>query len=253
MLREPKRPKSSRRSAAACPQRQRRGPSRPAFERLAARGGRSARSPLRIAVPLQPGQHLELDDREAGCRRPDDGAARRAGRARAGRHPRRARRRPRRTGRAPGGLRRAQSTSSSASAIGASPHADPACGGCLYAAHRLRPADRAEGRGHPRRVRAAGTAPDRSARVASSPERGYRMRARLHVRGDRVGFYREGTHDLCDAAATGQLAAASVNAAAECVGALVHRGVSLVRDRADGERRRRRARAACRSPQPAAS
>ena len=35
------------------------------------------------------------------------------------------------------------------------------------------------------------------------------MRARLHVRGDRVGFFREGTHDLCDAAATGQLTAAS--------------------------------------------
>jgi 23S rRNA (uracil1939-C5)-methyltransferase len=38
-----------------------------------------------------------------------------------------------------------------------------------------------------------------------SPERGYRMRARLHVRGDRLGFYREGTHTLCDPAASGQL------------------------------------------------
>ena len=33
-----------------------------------------------------------------------------------------------------------------------------------------------------------------------SPERGYRMRARLHVHGDRLGFYREGTHTLCDPA-----------------------------------------------------
>ena len=41
--------------------------------------------------------------------------------------------------------------------------------------------------------------------VIASPEHGYRMRARLHVRGHRVGFYREGTHELCDAAATGQL------------------------------------------------
>ena len=41
--------------------------------------------------------------------------------------------------------------------------------------------------------------------VVSSPEHGYRMRARLHVHGDRVGFYREGTHEICDAAATGQL------------------------------------------------
>jgi tRNA/tmRNA/rRNA uracil-C5-methylase (TrmA/RlmC/RlmD family) len=42
-------------------------------------------------------------------------------------------------------------------------------------------------------------------RVHPSPERGYRMRARLHMRGDRLGFYREGTHTVCDPAATGQL------------------------------------------------
>ena len=42
-------------------------------------------------------------------------------------------------------------------------------------------------------------------RVTGSEERGYRMRARLHVRGGRVGFFREGTHDLCDPATTGQL------------------------------------------------
>jgi tRNA/tmRNA/rRNA uracil-C5-methylase (TrmA/RlmC/RlmD family) len=41
--------------------------------------------------------------------------------------------------------------------------------------------------------------------VVPSPEEGYRMRARLHVRGGRIGFYREGTHDLCDATATRQL------------------------------------------------
>ena len=41
--------------------------------------------------------------------------------------------------------------------------------------------------------------------VVASPERGYRMRARLHVHEGRVGFYREGSHDLCDATTTGQL------------------------------------------------
>ncbi|MBI4886967.1 MAG: class I SAM-dependent RNA methyltransferase [Acidobacteria bacterium] len=41
--------------------------------------------------------------------------------------------------------------------------------------------------------------------VVGSPERGYRMRARLHARDGRLGFFREGTHRLCDAAATGQL------------------------------------------------
>jgi len=46
--------------------------------------------------------------------------------------------------------------------------------------------------------------------VHASPERGYRMRARLHVHGDRIGFYREATHTLCDPAATGQLLDAAV-------------------------------------------
>ncbi|MGH9348083.1 MAG: class I SAM-dependent RNA methyltransferase [Vicinamibacterales bacterium] len=41
--------------------------------------------------------------------------------------------------------------------------------------------------------------------VVGSPECGYRMRARLHVRNGSIGFFREGTHDLCDAGATGQL------------------------------------------------
>jgi tRNA/tmRNA/rRNA uracil-C5-methylase (TrmA/RlmC/RlmD family) len=41
--------------------------------------------------------------------------------------------------------------------------------------------------------------------VMGSPERGYRMRARLHARDGRLGFFREETHDLCDAAGTGQL------------------------------------------------
>jgi 23S rRNA (uracil1939-C5)-methyltransferase len=41
--------------------------------------------------------------------------------------------------------------------------------------------------------------------VAGSPEHGYRMRARFHVHGARAGFYREGTHQLCDAAPTRQL------------------------------------------------
>ena len=41
--------------------------------------------------------------------------------------------------------------------------------------------------------------------VAGSPEAGYRMRARFHVHGGRAGFYREGTHQLCDAGPTRQL------------------------------------------------
>ena len=45
--------------------------------------------------------------------------------------------------------------------------------------------------------------------VIGSPEEGYRMRARLHVTGGRVGFYREGTHTLCGVAQTRQLADAT--------------------------------------------
>jgi tRNA/tmRNA/rRNA uracil-C5-methylase (TrmA/RlmC/RlmD family) len=41
--------------------------------------------------------------------------------------------------------------------------------------------------------------------VVASPERGYRMRARLHAQGGRLGFLREGSHRLCDAGMTGQL------------------------------------------------
>lgn len=41
--------------------------------------------------------------------------------------------------------------------------------------------------------------------VAPSREDGYRMRARLQIENGRLGFYREGSHDLCDPATTGQL------------------------------------------------
>jgi 23S rRNA (uracil1939-C5)-methyltransferase len=47
--------------------------------------------------------------------------------------------------------------------------------------------------------------------VIESRERGYRMRARLHARGGRIGFFREGSHDICDVASTGQLASATVD------------------------------------------
>lgn len=43
--------------------------------------------------------------------------------------------------------------------------------------------------------------------VVPSPIDGYRMRARLHVRDGRIGFFREGTHRLCAAGPTRQLSA----------------------------------------------
>ena len=56
--------------------------------------------------------------------------------------------------------------------------------------------------------------------VAGSREEGYRMRARFHVHGERAGFYREGTHQLCDAAATKQLGADTVTAVSRLAAAL---------------------------------
>lgn len=46
--------------------------------------------------------------------------------------------------------------------------------------------------------------------VVPSPVDGYRMRARLHVRDGRMGFFREGTHILCDPATTRQLRGDSI-------------------------------------------
>jgi tRNA/tmRNA/rRNA uracil-C5-methylase (TrmA/RlmC/RlmD family) len=48
--------------------------------------------------------------------------------------------------------------------------------------------------------------------VHASPAHGYRMRARLHVTGAAIGFVRLGTHEVCDAAATGQLLPAATDA-----------------------------------------
>jgi 23S rRNA (uracil1939-C5)-methyltransferase len=46
--------------------------------------------------------------------------------------------------------------------------------------------------------------------VVASPEQGYRMRARLHVRNARVGFMREGSHELCPSGPTGQMLPATI-------------------------------------------
>ena len=56
--------------------------------------------------------------------------------------------------------------------------------------------------------------------VAASPERDYRLRARLHPDRGRVGYFLEGSHSVCDAASTGQVSADAVSAAARIVNAL---------------------------------
>ena len=39
--------------------------------------------------------------------------------------------------------------------------------------------------------------------AVGSPVREWRIRARLHAQGRHIGFFREGTHSLCDAAPSG--------------------------------------------------
>ena len=86
------------------------------------------------------------------------------------------------------------------------PFSDPFCGGCLYG-HVSYPRQLAiKSQVIDDAFRRIGRLPLPSAvTVAPSPEDGYRMRARLHVRGRRLGFFREGSHDVCDARQTRQL------------------------------------------------
>jgi 23S rRNA (uracil1939-C5)-methyltransferase len=77
--------------------------------------------------------------------------------------------------------------------------------------------------------------------VAGSPVAGYRMRARLHVAGGQVGFYREHTHELCDAATTGQLLASTTDVLTEVASRLgtipgVVRHIELAENREADER-----------------
>ena len=108
---------------------------------------------------------------------------------------------------------------------------DPLCGGCVYAhiaysrqldIKALVIAD-AFGRIGRLELPAA-------VRVADSPEEGYRMRARLHVRGDRLGFFREGTHELCDARATRQLLPATYEVLDRVVAGVRPPGIHAVRE-----------------------
>src|SRR5688572_14096473 len=93
-----------------------------------------------------------------------------------------------------------------ASADRRDPFTDPLCGGCLYA-HvaysrqlQIKGEVVADALTRIGRIR-----PPLPVTVAASPAEGYRMRARLHLRGGRIGFFREGTHEICEARSTRQL------------------------------------------------
>ncbi len=114
-----------------------------------------------------------------------------------------------------------------ASADRREPACDPACGGSLFAHIRYDRQIQLKREIIEDAFRRVGkltlTAP---LSVAASPETGYRVRARLHVQRGRAGFFREGTHALCDAGATGQLHADAMPAVDALLGALGDRAAA---------------------------
>jgi 23S rRNA (uracil1939-C5)-methyltransferase len=101
------------------------------------------------------------------------------------------------------------------------PFTDPLCGGSVYA-HIAYPRQLeikaqviADAFGRIARLPLASPVP-----VAASRDDGYRMRARLHLRGGRVGFFREGSHELCDVRATRQLLPATCDTVEQIASAL---------------------------------
>jgi 23S rRNA (uracil1939-C5)-methyltransferase len=103
------------------------------------------------------------------------------------------------------------------------PMCDPACGGALYAHIEYARQRLLKGEVIADAFRRLGKMDLGPVPVAKSPERGYRMRARLRVRGGRAGFLREGSHTICDAGPTGQLHADTLGAIDVLLGALRNR------------------------------
>ena len=111
------------------------------------------------------------------------------------------------------------------------PFPDPLCGGCLYS-HIAYPRQLAL------KAQVIADALRRIGRlelpaplaVAGSPEEGYRMRARFHVRGHRLGFFRENSHEVCDARATRQLLPATADTLDRLMAAMRSLGLDAVRE-----------------------
>jgi len=104
---------------------------------------------------------------------------------------------------------------------------DPACGGRHFAhiAHPRQRALKAEiVRDAFRRIAHLDLPDDLP--VHASPPDGYRMRARLHVQGSTLGFYREGTHELCDPRCSRQLLPETLDVLAAVSAELAEAGVS---------------------------
>lgn len=98
-----------------------------------------------------------------------------------------------------------------------SPAVDPACGGLAYAHMHYDVQRQCKRDVVVDAFRRVGKITVDSPEAVASPEHGYRWRARFHVRGGRVGFFRENTHTLCDPAPTNQLMDAALEAVLDVV------------------------------------
>lgn len=93
-------------------------------------------------------------------------------------------------------------------------HTDPLCGGRTYSHVKYERQLSLKAEVIADAFRRIGKQPlDAPVHVEPSPESGYRLRARLHVNGLQMGFYREGSHVICSAAMTDQLTPATLAAA----------------------------------------
>lgn len=108
------------------------------------------------------------------------------------------------------------------------PGPDPGCGGMTYA--HITP-----DRQHRLKAEVVVDAFQRIARlpialplVHAGAERGYRMRVRLHVRDGRLGSFREGTHEVCDVAASGQVLDETLAVIEALAGCLRAHGVTRI-------------------------
>jgi 23S rRNA (uracil1939-C5)-methyltransferase len=109
--------------------------------------------------------------------------------------------------------------------------ADPLCGGCLYSHMTYARQLQVKGLVIEDALSRIGRMPlPGPVQVAGSPEEGYRMRARLHVGGGQIGFFREGTHELCDARATRQLSGATCDTLDRLAAGLRSLGMAGVRE-----------------------
>jgi len=88
---------------------------------------------------------------------------------------------------------------------------DGACGGSVFAHIAYERQRRIKSEIITDAFRRLGRLPlDAPTEITGSPVDGYRMRARLHVRSGRIGFFREGSHSLCDPAPTRQLSSDTI-------------------------------------------